>query len=78
MKENKYDDIDFFNEYKKMIRSVKGLEGAGEWYELEKMMQNFKDKDVLDLGCGFGSVSYTHLTLPTKYNSCRSRWSPYH
>ena len=24
------------------------------------------------------SVSYTHLTLPTKYNSCRSRWSPYH
>ena len=23
-------------------------------------------------------VSYTHLTLPTKYNSCRSRWSPYH
>ena len=46
--ENKYDDINFFNEYKKMIRSVKGLEGAGEWYELEKMMQNFKDKDVLD------------------------------
>lgn len=54
IKENKYDDINFFNEYKKMIRSVKGLEGAGEWYELEKMMQNFKDKDVLDLGCGFG------------------------
>ena len=25
-----------------------------------------------------GPVSYTHLTLPTKYNSCRSRWSPYH
>ena len=24
------------------------------------------------------AVSYTHLTLPTKYNSCRSRWSPYH
>ena len=27
---------------------------------------------------GASSVSYTHLTLPTKYNSCRSRWSPYH
>lgn len=54
MKENKYDDIDFFNEYKKMLRSVKGLDGAGEWHELEKMMPNFKDKDVLDLGCGFG------------------------
>ena len=46
------------------------------------------DLEILDklikLGCYFtisvdiGSVSYTHLTLPTKYNSCRSRWSPYH
>ena len=25
-----------------------------------------------------GSVSYTHLTLPTTLNSCRYRWSPYH
>ena len=24
------------------------------------------------------SVSYTHLTLPTTCNLCRSRWSPYH
>ena len=24
------------------------------------------------------SVSYTHLTLPTKPMMCRSRWSPYH
>ena len=24
-----------------------------------------------------GTVSYTHLTLPTSY-ACRSRWSPYH
>ena len=23
-------------------------------------------------------VSYTHLTLPTKSDECRSRWSPYH
>ena len=23
-------------------------------------------------------VSYTHLTLPTKEDECRSRWSPYH
>ena len=29
MKENKYDDINFFNAYKQMARSVKGLEGAG-------------------------------------------------
>ena len=25
-----------------------------------------------------GTVSYTHLTLPTKEDECRSRWSPYH
>ena len=25
-----------------------------------------------------GAVSYTHLTLPTKSDECRSRWSPYH
>ena len=24
------------------------------------------------------TVSYTHLTLPTTYWPCRSRWSPYH
>mgnify|MGYP001819148976 CR=1 FL=1 len=23
-------------------------------------------------------VSYTHLTLPTNVQQCRSRWSPYH
>ena len=27
--------------------------------------------------CSIGSVSYTHLTLPTILR-CRSRWSPYH
>ena len=26
----------------------------------------------------FTPVSYTHLTLPTRRDSCRSRWSPYH
>ena len=25
-----------------------------------------------------GAVSYTHLTLPTTIELCRSRWSPYH
>ena len=27
---------------------------------------------------GLETVSYTHLTLPTIYPKCRSRWSPYH
>lgn len=54
MKENKYDDINFFNQYKKMSRSVNGLEGAGEWHELKRMLPEFYGKRVLDLGCGFG------------------------
>ena len=30
------------------------------------------------LGLGLVPVSYTHLTLPTKSDECRSRWSPDH
>ena len=29
-------------------------------------------------GTPYCPVSYTHLTLPTKSDECRSRWSPYH
>lgn len=36
MRENKYDDEKFFNKYKNMDRSKKGLAGAGEWHELKK------------------------------------------
>lgn len=54
MKENKYDEIDFFEKYSQMTRSQKGLEGAGEWHELKKLLPDFKGKSVLDLGCGYG------------------------
>lgn len=54
LKENKYDDEKFFNQYKKMARSTGGLEAAGEWHEFRKMMPDFQGKRVLDLGCGFG------------------------
>ncbi|CAM4084963.1 class I SAM-dependent methyltransferase [Lederbergia lenta] len=54
MKQNKYDDPQFFSAYDQMPRSVKGLEGAGEWHILKEMIPNLHDKDVLDLGCGFG------------------------
>ena len=40
-----------------------------------------KDVDVIaaeDTRHTSGSVSYTHLTLPTMLAQCRSRWSPYH
>ncbi len=54
MKENKYDNSDFFSKYSNMDRSRHGLEGAGEWHELRKMFPDFHRKNVLDLGCGFG------------------------
>lgn len=54
MKENKYDDITFFEKYSLMTRSQKGLDGAGEWKTLKKVLPDFKEKTVLDLGCGYG------------------------
>lgn len=54
MKQNKYDDNIFFDKYSKMERSKNGLESAGEWHELKKMLPDFQGKRVLDLGCGFG------------------------
>lgn len=54
MKENKYDDMDFFQKYNEFPRSAKGLAAAGEWHELKKMLPDFSGKRVLDIGCGFG------------------------
>lgn len=54
MKENKYDNEQFFKKYSEMERSRKGLPGAGEWRELQKILPDFHGKKVLDLGCGYG------------------------
>lgn len=54
MKENKYDNPDFFNQYRQFPRSVEGLSAAGEWHELQRMLPDFRGKRVLDIGCGFG------------------------
>ncbi len=54
MKENKYDNKQFFEKYSQMERSKKGLNGAGEWSELQKILPDFKGRKVLDLGCGYG------------------------
>jgi SAM-dependent methyltransferase len=54
MKQNKYDDESFFENYGKMPRSVEGLNAAGEWYVLREMLPLFQNKNVLDLGCGYG------------------------
>ena len=46
MKENKYDDARFFEKYSQMSRSVYGLQGAGEWPELQKLLPDFSGKRV--------------------------------
>ena len=47
MKENKYDDEVFFEKYKQMERSQKGLEGAGEWETLQALLPDFAGKRLL-------------------------------
>lgn len=54
MKENKYDDPVFFEQYGKMMRSTQGLEGAGEWHALKGMLPDLQGLRMLDLGCGYG------------------------
>lgn len=54
MKENRYDDPEFFAKYSQMSRSKLGLKGAGEWQTLRPMLPDFSGKRVLDLGCGYG------------------------
>ncbi|WP_339101841.1 class I SAM-dependent methyltransferase [Candidatus Enterococcus clewellii] len=54
MKENTYDNQTFFEKYSQMERSQKGLDGAGEWQTLKQLLPDFKNKAVLDLGCGYG------------------------
>ena len=57
------------------------------WWEcrlvqpLWKTVWNFLKKLKMELPFDLAiplPVSYTHLTLPTSNNLCRSRWSPYH
>jgi SAM-dependent methyltransferase len=54
MKQNKYDDPAFFTKYSQMARSIGGLDAAGEWPAFREVLPKLRDKDVLDLGCGFG------------------------
>lgn len=54
MKENKYDQVDFFHKYSQMNRSLNGLEESGEWEDFQRLLPDFTQQTVLDLGCGYG------------------------
>src|SRR5882724_4771224 len=54
MKQNKYDDPEFFAKYSMMPRSTGGLDNAGEWHAFRALLPDLGNKRLLDLGCGFG------------------------
>lgn len=54
MRQNKYDDAEFFAKYSEMPRSINGLDGATEWPAFRSLLTDLDGKRVLDLGCGFG------------------------
>ena len=45
------------------------MNAASDEFQVERLFTKTNHPDA---------VSYTHLTLPTKCEQCRSRWSPYH
>lgn len=55
MKQNVYDDPQFFAGYSELERSRAGLQAAGEWPALRAMLPPLAGVRALDLGCGFGA-----------------------
>ncbi|GAW16560.1 hypothetical protein ANO14919_059910 [Xylariales sp. No.14919] len=54
MSQNIYDQSEFFENYMKLDRQTKGLDGAPEWPQLRAMLPEFRGAQILDLGCGLG------------------------
>ena len=54
MKQNKYDEPEFFAAYSRLLRSRHGLAAGLEWTAFRTLLPDLRDKRVLDLGCGFG------------------------
>ena len=53
---------------------INGVDQKEETFNQNRM----KKQEFKKMRRGLGTVSYTHLTLPTIVEWCRSRWSPYH
>jgi SAM-dependent methyltransferase len=49
-----YDREDFFEGYRRLPRSVEGLDAAPEWPALRALLPALDGLRVVDLGCGFG------------------------
>jgi SAM-dependent methyltransferase len=55
--QNIYDDPDFHGAYRRLPRSMHGLEGAPEWPAVAALLPELDSRDVVDLGCGFGAFA---------------------
>ncbi|SDI30714.1 class I SAM-dependent methyltransferase [Chryseobacterium jejuense] len=54
MKQNIYDNPEFFSGYKALRDGDKGLNDLLEQPVIKRLMQPIKDKTILDMGCGLG------------------------
>lgn len=57
MSQNIYDQPDFHDAYRQLPRSEHGLAGAPEWPTVAGLLPELNDRDVVDLGCGFGAFA---------------------
>lgn len=57
MAQNIYDDPAFFAGYATLNRSTQGLEGAPEWPAVQALLPVLKNRNIVDLGCGYGWFS---------------------
>ena len=69
--------VDYLNEFSILTYDLLG-HGKTPYNKEKLSLKDFSDQllGILDY-LNIETVSYTHLTLPTK-RKCRSRWSPYH
>ena len=69
MKQNIYDNEDFFNQYEELRVEEKG-KNANDLIEIpnfRRLMPDVKDKTILDLGCGYGESDKYYKELGAKY-----------
>jgi len=52
VKQNKYDESEFFAAYSQMPRSIEGLTAGLEWAAFRALLPDLRDKRLLDLGWG--------------------------
>lgn len=69
MKQNIYDDEDFFNQYEE-LREGKKNENGNDLIEIpnfRKLVPNVNGKSILDLGCGYGENDKYYKEKGAKY-----------